>query len=723
MNDQFQNEITEQFIYNSKEDDNVQYDILPKNIYRFLTSGAKQKKIPDYQRPYSWKASNVEDFLNDILNISIKSNHSKNSWFLGSIYITKQSSSDNTAQVLDGQQRLTTLQIILRELHLSQYYFNDYEFGKKFGREVDNKVNNCLIIEEANGVEQRFVTDPVTNKYLKKYIEQTYDLESHEQYIQFYKAFEEDEDEGVKTSKSIKSLYENIKFVKTFIIENLFQNRQKITEIEDVVSIEDRIISFTKTLLYHFWIIEIPLKRESISIEIFEGLNNRGKPLTLVDKLQFKSLSKDFSENEFIKKSWNRIYQLLDELQRLKSNVFTDETDLFKSFFLGTSGKEMGNSDSEYLKIFEKDFLKSFEELETFFNLIKRIITFFIGLSDPKECEKKSFLKHQYKKDEKEKIKSLLYVLNKLTNEYKNTKYLIINMLSHFDDTEENNNYNIPRALWGIMSFSFYKNVFEGVPPNKVRTHFNSLIKNYLNKDHTVYVRLIDFIYKESEKEHSDDDITTALQLPNLKTNEKNKLVYELNKALDSDSSLLNTKKNIDAKLIILLFELLVDYKTILRYSNQEIDSSHLEHIFPRSWKTHWSSKTYEKEQASIYLKDKNETKLASFVNESNFFELKPYNTTPFIQEESLIEWIGNKLILNQDKNKSIKNNPFEEKFKNAYDAPTYMMVPSRTKFEGLKLDKKTDFTYKTIIDRSLFITSTIKNNLFSKNWDTIQDD
>ena len=45
------------------------------------------------------------------------------------------------------------------------------------------------------------------------------------------------------------------------------------------------------------------------SIQIFESINNRGKSLTLVDKIQYKSIIKISKEKlPLIRKKWKEIY-------------------------------------------------------------------------------------------------------------------------------------------------------------------------------------------------------------------------------------------------------------------------------------------------------------------------------------------------------------------------------------------------------------------------------
>lgn len=69
----------------------------------------KELKIPNYQRPYRWNASNVLQLLDDIFN-SMNSN--KKSYRIGSS-ILYCNGDTNSFDIVDGQQRLTTIAIML----------------------------------------------------------------------------------------------------------------------------------------------------------------------------------------------------------------------------------------------------------------------------------------------------------------------------------------------------------------------------------------------------------------------------------------------------------------------------------------------------------------------------------------------------------------------------------------------------------------------------------
>ena len=73
--------------------------------------------IPNYQRPYAWTTDETGQLLDDLL-AALEDEHKEinqmNPYFLGNIVLIKNGRAD--AQVIDGQQRLTTLTILLSVL-------------------------------------------------------------------------------------------------------------------------------------------------------------------------------------------------------------------------------------------------------------------------------------------------------------------------------------------------------------------------------------------------------------------------------------------------------------------------------------------------------------------------------------------------------------------------------------------------------------------------------
>ena len=67
-------------------------------------------RIPDYQRGYSWENEHIEDFWRDLNNLDSKRVH-----YTGMITVEYKKEND-FYHVIDGQQRLTTIMILLKVL-------------------------------------------------------------------------------------------------------------------------------------------------------------------------------------------------------------------------------------------------------------------------------------------------------------------------------------------------------------------------------------------------------------------------------------------------------------------------------------------------------------------------------------------------------------------------------------------------------------------------------
>jgi len=64
-------------------------------------------RIPEYQRPFSWDTDNFEDLIDDIVDAN-----KEQEYFLGTIVLHRQDK-EGVYDVVDGQQRLTSLKILL----------------------------------------------------------------------------------------------------------------------------------------------------------------------------------------------------------------------------------------------------------------------------------------------------------------------------------------------------------------------------------------------------------------------------------------------------------------------------------------------------------------------------------------------------------------------------------------------------------------------------------
>lgn len=93
-------------------------------------SDSFQFSIPRYQRPYAWTTEQAGEMFDDLLAAAMEkaSYEEVDPYFLGSVVLVKDENSPS-AEVVDGQQRLTTLTILLSCLreHVTEKIANSLE--------------------------------------------------------------------------------------------------------------------------------------------------------------------------------------------------------------------------------------------------------------------------------------------------------------------------------------------------------------------------------------------------------------------------------------------------------------------------------------------------------------------------------------------------------------------------------------------------------------------
>jgi len=297
-----------------------------------ITSQVYHYYIPNYQREYAWKKENWISLLDDIQENPI-------GHFMGSIISLKQNTPhgcDQIYDVVDGQQRLTTISVLLMALY-SKY--------KAF--ETKNSIDKTLILnldalekylirikEFPQSSEINTLLDGGKTKFLRvKPTTQNHNLEDYI-YLLHHIGLLIDEPECPNN-------WGNRRFVKAyrFFEKNLPEDRK---ELEDLLN---RIQNL------HF--ILITADDPSMAYRMFETLNNRGVPLTPVDIIKNQILSKLATPNhgklndDYAFSKWKALISHLDEDIQIRFfrqyyNVYqyeaTVDSEANKVYFLQTQG-------------------------------------------------------------------------------------------------------------------------------------------------------------------------------------------------------------------------------------------------------------------------------------------------------------------------------------------------------------------------------------------------
>ncbi|MBF0282407.1 MAG: DUF262 domain-containing protein [Zetaproteobacteria bacterium] len=98
--------------------------------------------IPLYQRNYAWGKPEIEQLLSDIWDYAKKANKPKTPYYLGSLVVAQRP--NDAFEVIDGQQRHTTLSILLAALKAKGANIEDFPENTNLSFECREKASSSL---------------------------------------------------------------------------------------------------------------------------------------------------------------------------------------------------------------------------------------------------------------------------------------------------------------------------------------------------------------------------------------------------------------------------------------------------------------------------------------------------------------------------------------------------------------------------------------------------
>ncbi len=299
--------------------------------------------IPDYQRPYAWGIEECRALWEDLFafafpdNDSSRFNVNNDEYFLGPIVTFKNS--DNKLEVIDGQQRLTTLMLLLRAFY---DYFKNMQDPDSI--EIRKTIECCIWkTDEFN----RPITDA-----LKIDSDVATDADK-EEFLAILRS-------GI-ISKDQKSAYaENYRY---------FQKR-----IQDLMNgYASYITYFPMRILNNCILLPIEAESQDTALRIFSTLNDRGKPLSDADifKAQFYKYYSDRKEKDGFIAKWKDLEECCDEMFRPQTGTPMDELFMRYMYYERAKTKDAKNTTTEALrKFYEKDSYALLKNDHAFPNLI-----------------------------------------------------------------------------------------------------------------------------------------------------------------------------------------------------------------------------------------------------------------------------------------------------------------------------------------------------------------
>ena len=311
-----------------------------KNICSLLGDKKSDFIIPDYQRPYAWTEEECQTLWEDIFEFSFpegKYNQFNNDeeYYLGPIVTFKNN--NGKLEVIDGQQRLTTIMLLLRAFYV--------RFGSM---KTEESMKTKELIAKCLWKTDEFGTANLNELKIDSEVATDNDKE---EFLEILKT-------GEVNDKQKSKYANNYRFFQKKIEEFL-------NEYLDVFSY------LPIRILNNCILLPIEADNQNTALRIFSTLNDRGLPLSDADifKAQFyKYYSNKGEKDSFIKK-WKELEETCEKIFKPQQGTPMDE--LFTRYMYFERAKQ-GNKSSttEALrKFYEKEDYAILKNEQTLDNL------------------------------------------------------------------------------------------------------------------------------------------------------------------------------------------------------------------------------------------------------------------------------------------------------------------------------------------------------------------
>ncbi len=302
----------------------AELSVSKKNIKDLLNNNKADFLIPDYQRPYAWDAEKeCQTLWEDVFDFAFPENDYSNfdtktaEYYLGPIVTF--TNNKKQSEIIDGQQRLTTIMLLLRAFYSRFEKMKDMQSQK-----LREMIGKCLWktdeFEQPDFSQLKIDSEVATDN-------------DKEEFLYILK-------EGVTTDKMKSRYARNYRFFQKMID----------TFVNDYPTFFPYLPS---RILNNCFLLPIEADQQDTALRIFSTLNNRGKALSDADifKAEFyKYYSREGKKDAFMER-WRKLDELCE--RNFHPNTGTPMDELFTRYMYYERAKKGNkNSTTEALRTF-----------------------------------------------------------------------------------------------------------------------------------------------------------------------------------------------------------------------------------------------------------------------------------------------------------------------------------------------------------------------------------
>lgn len=312
---------------------------------RDLLGSKRQFVIPRFQREYSWDKKNYQEFLEDMLgNLIIKDGRiSSSQYFLGTMLFIGNfaEGTEQEIQVVDGQQRLTTITILFSAM--SDIFLTLGE------QTLSRQLFAYIMTEDDDGNEVRILKSKTSYPFFSYFIQD--------------KEKKMSPDATTEEEHCIKETYEYFRAQLTEAKLKSMLKRKHGSEIVEALSEIDVLKALRDQVLNSTFISISTTDREQAN-KIFEILNAKGKRLAYIDLIKnkiFEVLNK-VEPADFAEETWKNIKETLS-LGKESVGLATFYQHFWSSKYKKVSSNKLYEAFNSTIKKSETEYTEFIKEL------------------------------------------------------------------------------------------------------------------------------------------------------------------------------------------------------------------------------------------------------------------------------------------------------------------------------------------------------------------------
>ena len=315
-------------------------EVNKSSIKELLMTGIKEKfLIPEYQRPYAWTDEQVITLFDDLKEYT--NNQNESSYFLGCI--VSFTNENKEQEIIDGQQRITTLLLLLRAIHKKLQKMSDSKEKENFIRQIEPAIWK---IDELTSVAD-YTTVLIESKVME---------------VKYNQILESILKTG-KTQLGSKDRYS--------------VNYNLLVKLLDEYAISETLnfYKFINNVLNKTIVLPIKADTQETALTIFSTLNDRGLPLSDADIFKAKIYNKIDEKDKmgFVDK-WKNIALRAENVDESVQKLF-----YYYMFYLRAIDKDKNTTtpglrkyfaENSFSRLYKDNLMKNLEDVLEFWEVV-----------------------------------------------------------------------------------------------------------------------------------------------------------------------------------------------------------------------------------------------------------------------------------------------------------------------------------------------------------------